>query len=174
MDDMYLEIIILSLLRHGPVHGYELKQRVRRISLNDLSNNSLYPALRRFEQRGLATVSIEAQDGRPPRKVYAITQAGREYFTSMISSLPASVAGEAREFLVRVSFFGEIHREQRREILRSRDSVLADQIGALQTLSDEPSRSMDVRWKRASITGYITSMQAERRWIAGLVEMAEE
>jgi DNA-binding PadR family transcriptional regulator len=47
MDGMMLEIFVLSVLRTGPVHGYELKRRVQRPSFATLSNNSLYPMLRR-------------------------------------------------------------------------------------------------------------------------------
>ncbi len=33
MDAVVLEIFVLSVLRRGPVHGYELKRRVQRPSL---------------------------------------------------------------------------------------------------------------------------------------------
>src|ERR1700712_756760 len=107
---MVVEIFALSILRSGPVHGYELKRRVQRPSLTPLSNNSLYPMLRRFEADGLVTKTIEEHDGRPSRKVYAITDAGRERLRSLLSSLPPELASSDEEFLVRVSFFPEIAR----------------------------------------------------------------
>jgi DNA-binding PadR family transcriptional regulator len=42
-----------------------------------LNNNSLYPALRRFEEAGAVTSTEEPQEGRPPRLVYTLTTRGR-------------------------------------------------------------------------------------------------
>ena len=47
----YIEILILRRLRSGPAHGYELRKRVEQTTGFVLHNNSLYPALRRFERR---------------------------------------------------------------------------------------------------------------------------
>jgi len=46
----YIEILILRRLRSGPAHGYELRKRVEETTGFVLHNNSLYPALRRFEE----------------------------------------------------------------------------------------------------------------------------
>ena len=48
----YVEILILRRLRSGPAHGYELRKRVEETTGFVLHNNSLYPALRRFEEAG--------------------------------------------------------------------------------------------------------------------------
>ena len=48
----YIEILILRRLRAGPAHGYELRKRVEQTTGVVLHNNSLYPALRRFEEAG--------------------------------------------------------------------------------------------------------------------------
>jgi DNA-binding PadR family transcriptional regulator len=43
-----------------------------------LHNNSLYPALRRFEEAGAVTKTAEPQEGRPSRLVYTHYRAMRE------------------------------------------------------------------------------------------------
>jgi len=90
LDDMSLDIFLLSILRAGPGHGYELKRRVQRPTLTPLSNNSLYPALRRFELAGAVTKRVETSEGRPARNVFAITDSGREVFRDLVSTLPPS------------------------------------------------------------------------------------
>ncbi len=125
MDGMVLEIFALSILRTGPVHGYELKRRVQRPSLATLSNNSLYPMLRRFETDGLVTRTTETQDGKPARNVYAITDAGRDRLRDLLWTLPPDLASHEEEFLVRVSFFHEIPEANQRAILAAREAVLA-------------------------------------------------
>ena len=97
---MTIEIYALSVLRRGPVHGYELKRRVRRQTIAAVHNNTLYPALRRLEQAGAVPKTVVAQEGRPPRNVYELTPRGRELLRSS-SRAPAGAGRGREEFLVR-------------------------------------------------------------------------
>ena len=74
----YVEILILRRLHGGPAHGYELRKRVEETTGFVLHNNSLYPALRRFEEAGAVTKAAEPQQGRLLRLVYTLTDVGRE------------------------------------------------------------------------------------------------
>jgi len=65
----YIEILILRRLSGGPAHGYELRKRVEETTGFVLHNNSLYPALKRFEEAGAVTKNAEPGEGRPPRPV---------------------------------------------------------------------------------------------------------
>jgi DNA-binding PadR family transcriptional regulator len=172
---MLLEIFVLSVLRTGPVHGYELKRRVQRPSLTPLSNNSLYPMLRRFEADGLVSKTVEEQDGRPARNVYEITDAGRARLTQLLTELPASLAASDEEFLVRLSFFGEIPEPHRRAILKAREAVLdasRAQIGTLLAESGGPGKP---KWRTLVMEHALEVNQRERDWIAELEkEMGKE
>ncbi len=95
----YIEILILRRLRSGPAHGYELRKRVEQTTGFVLHNNSLYPALRRFEEAGAVTRTAEPQEGRPPRLVYALTAVGHELLHDMLAELPAEQAADLSEFL---------------------------------------------------------------------------
>jgi DNA-binding PadR family transcriptional regulator len=161
---MVVEIFVLSILRAGPIHGYELKRRVERPSLTPLSNNSLYPLLRRFETDGLVTKSIEVQDGKPSRKVYAITDAGRDRLRSLLGSLPPDLAASDEEFLVRLSFFPEIAVANRRAILA------AAQVTELLADSDDAQKR---EWRNLAMRRVLETTDNERRWIATLAEKAE-
>jgi DNA-binding PadR family transcriptional regulator len=105
---MTVEIYALSVLQRGPVHGYELKNRIRRPSIAPVNNNSLYPALKRLERDGAVTKTVEQQEGRPARNVYAITESGRRLLRDLVSSLPRELASDDEEFLLRVSFFDDL------------------------------------------------------------------
>ena len=45
---MWIEVLLLAKLSRGPLHGYELRKEVEASTGRTLSNNSLYPTLRRF------------------------------------------------------------------------------------------------------------------------------
>jgi DNA-binding PadR family transcriptional regulator len=170
MDDMVVEIFALSILRAGPVHGYELKRRVQRPSLATLSNNSLYPMLRRFEADGLVTRSTEAQEGKPARNVYAITDAGRERLRSLLWSLPPELASRDEEFLVRVSFFNEIPEANQREILAARTAVLEASRAQVASLLDEIDPAPRTRWRARVMNHVLENTHDELHWIAELAK----
>jgi DNA-binding PadR family transcriptional regulator len=168
---MALDIFILSMLRAEPLHGYELKRRVQRPSLTPLSNNSLYPSLRRFEASGAVTKTVEKQEGRPARNVYAITDEGRRMLTELLSTLPPELAADDEEFLVRVGFFHELSPAQRLAILGARASVVDAQLDQVRALLGE-KRSRDDPWRDVAMTQMIERLESERRWIAELAEKA--
>ena len=169
---MVLEIFALSILRTGPVHGYELKRRVQRPSLASLSNNSLYPMLRRFELEALVTKSTEQQEGKPARNVYAITDAGRERLRSLLWRLPPELASSDEEFLVRASFFHEIPEENQRSIIAAREAVLAASRAGVTSLLAEIEPGPRTEWRERVMNHVLETIDDERTWIANLSKKA--
>ncbi|OAM79289.1 hypothetical protein A3840_03265 [Devosia elaeis] len=51
----------------------------------EASYGSIYPALGKLEEDGLVTSRTEQQDGKPARKVYSITNAGRQAFAEQLA-----------------------------------------------------------------------------------------
>ena len=82
-------IRVLQALAADPArwrYGYDLATEVR------LKSGSLYPILIRLADREVLETSWEpGPPGRPPRHLYRLTLAGREY----VAALPAARAGRA-------------------------------------------------------------------------------
>src|ERR1700744_614447 len=116
----YVEILILRRLRSAPAHGYELRKRVEQTTGVVLHNNSLYPALRRFEEAGAVTKTAEPQDGRPARLVYTWTAVGQDLLHALLAELPAEQAGDDTEFIARLGQFSLINPAERAGVLASR------------------------------------------------------
>jgi DNA-binding PadR family transcriptional regulator len=57
--------------------------------LHEASFGSIYPALTRLEQEGLATAVAMPQEKRPDKKVYSLTAAGRAALTAALMTPPA-------------------------------------------------------------------------------------
>jgi PadR family transcriptional regulator, regulatory protein AphA len=77
----------LGLLMRGPASGYDLKKRVEEgpfCHFLQASFASIYPALSRLTREGLVTVTTQAQANRPDKKVYEITENGRQAFLNTI------------------------------------------------------------------------------------------
>ena len=72
------ELLVLSILEHERLHGYEISQRIRDSSAGlVLSEGVLYPALHRLETRGALVGTWEAGSAGPRRRYYALTDRGR-------------------------------------------------------------------------------------------------
>ncbi len=84
---MNVRTVCLSILYEGDATGYE----IRRLCVEgecsyfvEASFGSIYPALAKLEDDGLVKSHIEQQDGKPAKKVYSITEAGRASFTQAL------------------------------------------------------------------------------------------
>jgi hypothetical protein len=80
-------INVLRALAADPAvwrYGYDLATEVH------LKSGSLYPILVRLADRGLLEAAWEpGLDSRPPRHMYRISEAGREYVSTLPASQPA-------------------------------------------------------------------------------------
>ena len=74
-----LEALILGVLQSDALHGYEIARRIKDAGSEALSvgEGQLYPALHRLERDGFVSATWIPQQGKPDRKVYAITDKGK-------------------------------------------------------------------------------------------------
>ena len=85
---------LLALLAAGPAHGYELKQALEQrfgSVLPPLNAGQIYTTLSRLERDGLVDDDAVAQNGRPNKRVYRLTDQGRTELRSWVAdSTPAT------------------------------------------------------------------------------------
>lgn len=89
---MNVRTLCLGVLSRGEASGYEIKKEIEEGNFSlfiDASYGSIYPALTQLAGEGLVTVRAQEQTGKPDKKVYAITEAGRAALARSISVLPA-------------------------------------------------------------------------------------
>ncbi|AGS69061.1 PadR family transcriptional regulator [Streptomyces collinus] len=74
-----LELSILGFLAEEPLHGYELKERIRALSghVRPVSDGALYPAINRLVAAGLLDQRTEDGASAAPRRVLSLTAQGR-------------------------------------------------------------------------------------------------
>ena len=75
-----VEMLVLRLLRSGPLNGWDMMQRVAVVSGDVLAvtPGSLYPALHRLEERGVVAAEWGASENKRRAKFYKLTTAGRK------------------------------------------------------------------------------------------------
>jgi DNA-binding PadR family transcriptional regulator len=91
---------LLGLLAKEPRHGYELKSSFEQLlgETWPLNIGQVYSTLGRLERDGLVAGEVVAQDPLPDRKVYSITQAGRDDLAAWLDE-PAEAPVRIRDEL---------------------------------------------------------------------------
>lgn len=104
-----LESMVMAALAEGPLHGYGIVRAIRGRSegVLKLGEGQLYPILHRLESEGFVAGDWEMQEGRAPRKVYALTEEGRaklaerqkewKLFSKAVGSIMDTVPFQAQE-----------------------------------------------------------------------------
>jgi PadR family transcriptional regulator AphA len=100
------EHILLGLLHAQPRHGYDLaREFAPGTTLGEvlhLEPALLYANLKKLERAGFIHATLEPQESRPPRKVFALTPAGEEELRAWLSE-PVSRTRDLRvEFLLKL------------------------------------------------------------------------
>jgi Predicted transcriptional regulators len=136
---MYYEICILSCLMEKPMHGYELGKILKKTfsACTRISNNTIYPILKKFVTRGYITKREEPQEGKPDRYVYEITEPGRRNFIQTLNTVTDTLSFDRDEFFIRVSFFHLMMPDVRRRVLENRLAFIREAIETAKTLNDE-------------------------------------
>ncbi|MFY9933388.1 MAG: PadR family transcriptional regulator [Streptosporangiaceae bacterium] len=169
----YVEILILRRLRSGPAHGYELRKRVEQTTGVVLHNNSLYPALKRFEEAGAVTRTAEPQPGRPPRLVYTLTPVGEELLHDMLAELPPEQAADDTEAMARIGQFSLLNPAERAAVLASRSRAVRKLVAHARVMRDLAEAGGE-RWG-ALVTGeLVRRYERELAWLAELAALAAE
>lgn len=71
-------LVLLSMLDGAdePMYGYEIARRFSERAGDSVKLGALYPVLRSLEAQGLLSSTVRPSDAGPPRKYYAVTDAG--------------------------------------------------------------------------------------------------
>jgi PadR family transcriptional regulator, regulatory protein AphA len=123
---MHLEHAILGFLNYGPWTGYELKrvfdQSIRHFWPADQSQ--IYKTLLKLSRKGLASVKVVHEDDRPSRKIYSITDAGRDELMGWVGRPPEPEVFR-EPFLIQVFFAGLLSDEDAISVLEAKHEELA-------------------------------------------------
>jgi PadR family transcriptional regulator PadR len=80
-------LVLRSLARLGPMHGYGIAQHIQQLSADVLQveEGSLYPALQRMLIKGWVTAEWGQSDNNRRARYYQLTPAGRKQLSLEIS-----------------------------------------------------------------------------------------
>ncbi len=177
---------LLGLLNYKPMTGYELDKAFR-ASLSffwKAAASQIYRELDAMERCGWLRSEQVVQSGKPNRRVYSLTDAGREEFMAWLTAPGKDIAratGVRSAFLMRVFFAGEtdaglsvaLLRAYHRQCLEKKKGMDAA-FEAISRREKEPEYAGRARhWKMAALFGE-AYCRLGMEWAEKAIEMLEE
>jgi PadR family transcriptional regulator, regulatory protein AphA len=166
-----IQYAILGLLSWQPFTGYDLK---RIISDSDIfywsgNNNQIYRTLIQLHDSELVSQQVEYQESLPARKVYTITDKGREELRRWVLSTP-ELPELHNTFLIQLAWADQLSDDQLDTLLQTYEAEVAVQL----RMQEEKARRKSVMpertarevflWARIS-ENILASYQNELNWV---------
>ena len=119
---------LLGSMMSGPRHGYEILRFLNTAlgSTWRVGTSQLYALLNRMERDGLLMSTIEPQATRPSRRVFSLTQSGRQRFLAWLRSPSRHVRDLRTEFLTKLFFLDRLGLAGGEELVRAQITILED------------------------------------------------
>ena len=73
-----LEGCVLEIISRGDTYGYEITRRLNALGFADVVEGTVYTILIRLEKSKLVEITKKPSEMGPPRKFFALNDAGRE------------------------------------------------------------------------------------------------
>jgi PadR family transcriptional regulator, regulatory protein PadR len=73
-----LEGCVLEIISRGDTYGYEITRKLNALGFADVVDGTVYTILIRLEKSKLVEITKKPSDMGPPRKFFALNDAGRE------------------------------------------------------------------------------------------------
>ncbi|MGQ9710024.1 MAG: PadR family transcriptional regulator [Anaerolineae bacterium] len=162
-----LDKVALGFLMSGPAHGYDLYSRVARElgPVWHLGIGHLYNVLRDLERGGYVHSTLLPQADRPPRKIYAITPAGRERFLDWICRPVSAVRDIRTEFLVKLYFLRALGLEGWTGLVEAQRALLSARLAQLEA---QHARTDPAAFHRLVLDLRRRQTRAVLEWLEGL------
>ncbi len=135
---MDVKTVCLGMLTDGAASGYDLKKQFESTFGHFFAAGygSIYPALSSLAEDGLVECEEIPQEGKPDRKLYRITEAGREQLLAALDK-PDPSHKVRSEFLATMCFAHLMTGEQIRTVLAHRLDEIQQYLGMFEEFERE-------------------------------------
>jgi DNA-binding PadR family transcriptional regulator len=165
---------LLALLARGPAHGYELKQDLEQLlgsAYPQPNVGQIYVTLGRLEKSGLIEGEEVEQSSRPNKKIYHLTDAGREALHAWYEE----TTDEPRvrdEFFMKLALAPTTGLADRVALINKQRRQYLNTMRNLSKLATAENR--DNRISHLLIEGAMLHLQADLDWLERCQEELEE
>jgi len=138
---------ILGFLDYGPMSGYDLKKLFDQSVTHfwSATQSHIYKALENLEAEGMVESQVIPQEGKPNRKQYKITEAGKAELRRWVST-PLPVEAKREAWLIQVFFAHNITNAEIASLFENRMERLRKSLSECQLAQkniEENSKKME-------------------------------
>ncbi|WP_112468346.1 PadR family transcriptional regulator [Streptomyces triticisoli] len=169
-----MRLPLLALLARGPAHGYELKQDLEQLlgsAYPQPNVGQIYVTLGRLEKSGLIEGEEVEQTGRPNKKIYRLTDAGREA-VSVWFQKPEDEPRVRDEFFMKLALAPQTGLADQIALINKQRRQYLNTMRNLSKLAAAEGR--DNRIAHLLIEGAMLHLQADLDWLERCQEELEE
>ncbi|MFE6688618.1 PadR family transcriptional regulator [Streptomyces sp. NPDC057743] len=168
-----MRLPLLALLANGPAHGYELKHALQTLlgaAYPQPNVGQIYVTLGRLEKAGLIVGEEIEQPDRPNKRIYRITEAGREAVSAWFGD--ATVAPRVRdEFFIKLALASRAGAASQIALINKQRRHYLKAMRELSRLA--ASQDRDNRVAHLLIEGALLHLQADLEWLERCQEELE-
>ncbi len=166
--------LILGLLTKQPMSGYDIKRFLKSLSwlIDSPSFGSIYPTLRALREDGLVTVEVVPRQGKPRRKIYTITEAGRQALREWVDR-PVALDASLKTFVMRLILATNLSHTGLIAHLQQRRSQVAAHRATLKRIAEALDGTRD-SGQRLTFGYGLTLATAELDWLDSTLEQLSQ
>ena len=162
------EYVLLGALMSGPQHGYEILQFLSETFGNTwyVATSQVYVVLKRLEGEGLVESSVQTQDTRPSKRVFAVSSSGKKAFTIWLRKPVPHVRDLRMEFMAKLYFFRHLGWGGGEALIFSQIQLLTEiknRIEDRRAEMKDPFERMNFGYKRAAILAALQWLREEAK-----------
>ncbi|MGC0332497.1 DNA-binding PadR family transcriptional regulator [Streptomyces sp. SAI-170] len=170
-----LELSILGFLAEEPLHGYELKERIKALSghVRPVSDGALYPAITRLVTAGKLDQHTEDGASAAPRRVLSLTDKGRADLLERLRHPKQTEISDQVRFNTLLAFLRHLpDRHEQAAVLRRRLDFL-DAPTSFFYKGGSPVRAeqADDLFRQGMLRVARATGKAEREWLTEAIEL---
>ncbi|MET7764709.1 helix-turn-helix transcriptional regulator [Streptomyces sp. NPDC005336] len=169
-----MRLPLLALLARGPAHGYELKQALEKLlgsAYPQPNIGQIYVTLNRLQKSGLIEGEDVAQSTRPNKRIYRLTDAGREALDGWFEE-PTDEPRVRDEFFMKLALAPETGAADQISLINKQRRHYLNAMRDLSRLAAAEDR--DNRVAQLLIEGAMLHLQADLDWLERCQEELEE
>jgi DNA-binding PadR family transcriptional regulator len=161
---MSFRCFVLGLLEQQSMSGYDIKRLLQDMNwlIGGSSFGNIYPTLHTLLKDGLVTVEVVPCEDRPSRKIYDVTEKGRQALRDWLKQ-PVPRNASPKAFVMRLILTRDLSQKALAAHLQQRRAQVAAHRDALEGMCAESKRA-GVGWQLALDYG-LALVDTELEWL---------
>lgn len=162
-------LLVLGLLLSGRMHGYRLNELLEHSMgfYADLKKPTAYYTLKKLEEEGCVRYEVEREGNRPERRVYEITERGRELFFELLRENLRKFSQPYYADEVGLALMNHLPTAEVRELLLEKRAKAE---ALLESIRGHPAHG--TTWHHV-LSHATTHLEAEIEWLDGVIDELE-